>query len=88
MMELLSDPQAWIALLTLTALELVLGIDNVVFISILVDKLPGAQRELGRRIGILLALFMRVGLLFLISWMVGLTAPLVTVLDNEISAAT
>jgi predicted tellurium resistance membrane protein TerC len=85
MLELLSDPQAWIALLTLTALELVLGIDNVVFISILVDKLPVAQRELARRIGILLALVMRIGLLFLISWMIGLTAPLLTVLENEIS---
>jgi predicted tellurium resistance membrane protein TerC len=85
MIELLSDPQAWIALLTLTALELVLGIDNVVFISILVAKLPVEQRELGRRIGILLALVMRIGLLFLISWMIGLTAPLFTVLENEIS---
>jgi predicted tellurium resistance membrane protein TerC len=87
MLELVSDPQNWIALLTLTALELVLGIDNVVFISILVDKLPGAQRETARRIGLLLALVMRIALLFLLSWMIGLTAPLFTVpvLGYEIS---
>lgn len=85
MFELLLDPQAWAAFLTLTALELVLGIDNVVFISILVDKLPPAQREPVRRIGLFLAMFMRIGLLFLLSWMVGLTAPLFSLLDLEIS---
>ena len=85
MVELLSDPANWLALLTLTALELGLGIDNIVFISILVDKLPGAQRELARRIGLLLAMFMRIGLLFLISWLVGLTAPLFTVTRYEFS---
>jgi predicted tellurium resistance membrane protein TerC len=85
MMELLSDPQAWIAFLTLTALELVLGIDNVIFISILVDKLPARQRELGRRIGLFLAMFMRIALLFLLSWIIGLTRPLFTVLTEEIS---
>ena len=67
MIELLSDPQIWIAFLTLTALELVLGIDNVIFISILVDKLPKERRDLARRIGLFLAMFMRVGLLFLLS---------------------
>jgi predicted tellurium resistance membrane protein TerC len=82
---ILSDPQAWIALLTLIALELVLGIDNIVFISILVDKLPAERRETARRIGLFLAMFMRVGLLLALSWMVGLTAPLVTVLDTGIS---
>ena len=85
MIELLANPQAWIALLTLTALELVLGIDNVVFISILVDKLPRERRELARRVGLSLALFMRIGLLMLLSWLVGLTEPLVRVVGNEIS---
>ena len=85
MIELLSDPQAWIAFLTLTVLELVLGIDNVIFISILVDKLPAARREVARGLGLFLAMFMRIGLLLLLSWMVGLTAPLFTVLSNEIS---
>ena len=85
MMELLSDPQAWIALATLTALELVLGIDNIVFISILVDKLPKAQRELARRIGLFMAMFMRIGLLMVLAWIIGLTAPLFTVLSQEIS---
>ena len=68
MIELLSDPQAWIALATLTALELVLGIDNIVFISILVDKLPKAQRERARRIGLFMAMFMRIGLLLVLAW--------------------
>ena len=63
MMQLLTDPQAWIALATLTALELVLGIDNVIFISILVDKLPVAQRERARRIGLFMAMFMRLSLI-------------------------
>lgn len=85
MIELLTDPQAWIAFLTLTALELVLGIDNVIFISILVDKLPLKQREPGRRIGLFLAMFMRIALLFLLSWIVGLTQPLFSVLAREIS---
>ena len=75
---LLSDPQVWIAFFTLTALELVLGIDNIIFISILVDKLPPRQRETARRIGLFLAMFMRVGLLLVLSWIVGLTAPLFT----------
>ena len=84
-MALLSDPQTWIAFLTLTALELVLGIDNVIFISILVDKLPEARRELARRIGLALAMFMRIGLLFVLVWISGLTEPLFTVLRQEIS---
>ncbi len=83
MIELLSDPQMWIAFLTLTALELVLGIDNVIFISILVDKLPQERRELARRIGLFLAMFMRVGLLFLLSWIVGLTEPLFSLFRQE-----
>lgn len=85
MIELLFTPQAWIAFLTLTALELVLGIDNVIFISILVDKLPKARRELARRIGLFLAMFMRIGLLFLLSWIVGLTEPVFSLFRQEIS---
>ncbi|RZJ12791.1 MAG: TerC family protein [Haliea sp.] len=78
MMELLTDPNAWIALATLTALELVLGIDNIVFISILVDKLPPEKREFARRLGLFMAMFMRLGLLLVLSWIIGLTAPLFT----------
>ncbi|MBL8302584.1 MAG: TerC family protein [Ideonella sp.] len=85
MLELLTDPQAWIAFATLTALELVLGIDNVIFISILVDKLPKERREAARRIGLFMAMFMRIGLLLLLSWIVGLVAPMFTVLGQEIS---
>jgi predicted tellurium resistance membrane protein TerC len=85
MLELLTDPQAWIAFFTLTALELVLGIDNIVFISILVDRLPPARREFTRRIGLGLAMFMRIALLLTLAWLVGLTAPLFTVLGEEIS---
>ena len=85
MIELLTDPQVWIAFLTLTALELVLGIDNVIFISILVDKLPRERRDLARRIGLFLAVFMRIGLLFLLSWIVGLTEPLFSMLRQEMS---
>src|SRR6185369_1198277 len=82
---LLSDPQVWIAFFTLTALELVLGIDNVIFISILVDRLSPAEREKARRIGLFLAMFMRVGLLIALSWIVGLTAPLFTLIGTQIS---
>jgi len=85
MIELLTDPQAWMAFLTLTALELVLGIDNIIFISILVDKLPPAQRPFARRIGLFMAMFMRLGLLLALSWIVGMVAPLFTVLGQEIS---
>ena len=84
-LELLQDPQVWIAFATLTALELVLGIDNIIFISILVDRLPRAQRERARRIGLAAAMLMRIGLLFLLSWMIGLTEPLVSVMGGEIS---
>jgi predicted tellurium resistance membrane protein TerC len=82
---LLTDPQAWLAFVTLTALELVLGIDNVIFISILVDKLEARRRELARRVGLALAMFMRVALLAALSWLVGLTAPLFNAFGNEIS---
>ncbi len=84
-MELLTDPQAWIAFATLTALELVLGIDNIIFISILVDKLPPEKREVARRIGLFMAMFMRIGLLLLLSVIVGLVEPLFTVFGQEIS---
>jgi len=85
MMELLTNPQAWIAFATLTLLELVLGIDNIIFISILVDKLPPEKRALARRIGLFMAMFMRIGLLLVLSWIVGLVAPVFSVLDKEIS---
>jgi len=84
-MELLASPEAWIAFATLTALELVLGIDNVIFISILVDKLPPERREVARRIGLFLAMFMRIALLLVLSWLVGLTAPLFTISSQQIS---
>jgi len=85
MLELLSDPQAWIALATLTALELVLGIDNIIFISILVDRLPPAQRGAARRLGLAGAMLMRIGLLLLLAWIVGLVAPLFTAFGREFS---
>jgi len=85
MIELLSDPQTWIAFLTLTVLELVLGIDNVIFISILVDKLAKERRDFARRIGLFLAMFMRIGLLLVLSWIVGLTEPLFSLLRQEFS---
>jgi predicted tellurium resistance membrane protein TerC len=84
-MELLSDPQAWIAFATLAVLELVLGIDNIVFISILAGKLPAEQQSRARYIGLGLALVMRVILLFSLTWVIGLTAPLFTALGQEIS---
>ena len=85
MLELLLSPEIWIALFTLTALELVLGIDNIIFISILVDKLPRAQQELARRLGLFLAMFMRIGLLLLLSWIVGLTEPIFTLFGSGVS---
>ena len=85
MLELLANPQAWIAFATLTALELVLGIDNIIFISILVDKLPPHRREVARRLGLFMAMFMRIGLLLVLAWIVGLVAPLFTVMGQEIS---
>jgi len=84
-MDLLTSPEAWMAFATLTALELVLGIDNIIFISILVDKLPAAQRELARRIGLLMAMVVRVGLLLVLSWIVGLVTPLITLAGHEVS---
>jgi predicted tellurium resistance membrane protein TerC len=85
MIELLLDPQVWIAFLMLTLLELVLGIDNIIFISILVDKLPLKRQDLARRTGLFFAMFMRIGLLFLLSWIVGMTQPLFSFFQVEIS---
>jgi predicted tellurium resistance membrane protein TerC len=85
MIELLSNPQTWIAFVTLTALELVLGIDNIIFISILVDKLPKARREAARRLGLFMAMFMRIGLLLVLAWIVGLVTPLFSVFGKNIS---
>jgi predicted tellurium resistance membrane protein TerC len=85
MFDLLADPQIWIALLTLTVLEVVLGIDNIIFISILAGKLPAAQQERARIVGLSLAMFVRIGLLFSLSWVIGLTEPLFEVIGNQIS---
>jgi len=85
MMDLITSPEAWIAFATLTALELVLGIDNIIFISILVDKLPKAQQEMARRVGLFMAMFMRIALLLVLAWIVGLVEPLFTVIGQAIS---
>ena len=84
-MDWLLDPQAWIAFVTLVALELVLGIDNVIFISILAGKLPVTQQSRARTVGLGLAMITRILLLFSLAWIIRLTAPLFTVLGNEIS---
>lgn len=84
-MEWLSNPEIWIALVTLTILEIVLGVDNVIFISILSAKLPEPQQRPARRLGLLLAMVARVGLLLSISWIVRLTEPLFTVLQYDFS---
>jgi predicted tellurium resistance membrane protein TerC len=85
MMELLAEPQAWAALVTLTVLEIVLGIDNVIFISILVARLPAQRAKRARRIGLSLALLFRVVLLAALTWLMGLTEPVVIILGNELS---
>ena len=85
MFEWIADPQAWIALFTLTALEIVLGIDNIIFISILVGRLPEAQRQSARLLGLGLAMIMRIILLLSLTWIMKLTEPLFTVLAQEIS---
>jgi predicted tellurium resistance membrane protein TerC len=84
-MEWLTSPESWIALLTLTVLEIVLGIDNVIFISILAGKLPETQQAKARKTGLFLAMFIRIGLLASLAWIVRLTSPLFTVLGQEIS---
>ncbi len=84
-MDWLSDPQAWISLLTLTGLEIVLGIDNIIFISILAGKLPADQQDRARKTGLMLALITRIALLASIAWMAKLTTPLFTLLDHGVS---
>ena len=84
-MDWISNPEAWIALGTLTLLEIVLGIDNVVFISILAGKLPKTQQATARRVGLLLAMLTRIGLLFSLAWIIRLTEPWFTVLGQAIS---
>ncbi len=85
MFEWIASPEAWIALATLIALEIVLGIDNIIFISILVGRLPPEQRNTARRIGLSLAMLMRLGLLFSIVWVMGLVDPLFEIFEQEIS---
>jgi predicted tellurium resistance membrane protein TerC len=84
-MEWLTQPEGWIALVTLTALEIVLGIDNIIFISVITSRLPIAQQARARTIGLMLALGMRTALLLALSWVIGLTAPLFGVLGQELS---
>src|SRR5688572_12612717 len=85
MLDWLANPEGWIALGTLTALEIVLGIDNIIFISVLVGRLPESQRPVARRLGLGLAMLARLGLLFSISWVMGLTQPWFALLGNQIS---
>jgi predicted tellurium resistance membrane protein TerC len=84
-MALLADPQAWLAFVTLSALEIILGIDNIIFISVLVGRLPPEQRKKARNFGLLLAMGSRIALLLSIVWLIGLTKPWFTIFDNEIS---
>ncbi len=84
-LDVLTQPEIYVSLATLTAMEIVLGIDNVVFISILAGKLPAAQQQLARRLGLALALILRLCLLFAISWVMGLTAPLFSLLGHAVS---
>jgi len=85
MMALLTDPSAWLALVTLSALEIVLGVDNIIFISILVGRLPEARRERARIVGLALAMLTRIALLFSIVWLTRLTQPWFTVFGEELS---
>jgi predicted tellurium resistance membrane protein TerC len=85
MMELLTTPDLWAALLTLTALEIVLGIDNIIFLSIVSSRLPAHQQQKARRIGLILALLMRIALLTSVSFIAGLTTPIVTIGDFALS---
>lgn len=85
-MEWMASAQGWIALLTLTVLEIVLGVDNIVFISILAGKLPPEQRERARKVGLSLAMFIRIALLFSITWVMGLQSTLFTVMEQAISS--
>lgn len=84
-MDWISDPQAWTALVALTSIEIVLGIDNIVFISISVSRLPERQRQSARFMGLLLAMLTRIGLLFSLTWFMGLTEPFLSLLGRDIS---
>ena len=84
MLDWIADPNAWIALATLTALEIVLGIDNIIFLSVLVSRLPAARRDIARRLGLALAMGTRIALLLSLTWIMQLTTPLFT-LWQEIS---
>lgn len=84
-MELLTDPQAWIAFLTLLGMEIVLGIDNLVVLAILTSRLPSKQQPTARRVGLALAMVMRIALLFALSWLISLTRPLFAVVGQEVS---
>jgi predicted tellurium resistance membrane protein TerC len=84
-MQLLSDPQVWLSFLTLAALEIVLGIDNIIFLAILVDRLPARQRGSARFLGLGFAMLTRIALLYSVTWIASLTATLFTLLGNEIS---
>jgi len=84
-MDLIASPEAWAALLTLTALEIVLGIDNVIFLSVLVSRIPPAQAKRARQIGLLLALVFRILLLSILVWLIGLTQPVITVRSLALS---
>jgi predicted tellurium resistance membrane protein TerC len=85
MIELLTSPEAWVALLTLTALEIVLGIDNIIFLSVIVSRIPPAQAKRARQIGLALALVFRIALLSALVWLIGLTEPLFTVKGFAVS---
>jgi predicted tellurium resistance membrane protein TerC len=85
MIDLLSQPETWVSLATLSAMEVVLGIDNVVFLTILTGRLPAAQQPSARQLGLAFALLTRLGLLFAISWVMGLTAPLFAPLGHQVS---
>ncbi len=84
-MEWLADPNVWVALVTLTALEIVLGIDNIIFISILCGRLPEHQRARARNIGLMFAMLTRIGLLFTLTWLMTLTAPMFSIFAHELS---
>lgn len=85
MLELLQSPEAWAALLTLTAMEIVLGIDNVVFISVLVSKLPKEQADKARKLGLALALIFRIALLFMLTWLIALKDPVIEIFGKGLS---
>lgn len=85
MIELLSDPQVWAALITLTAMEIILGVDNIVFISVLVSKLPPEEARRARSFGLLMALVFRLALLACLSWLIGLTEPVISIFGKDLS---